>query len=507
MRINTTISRFKPDHIEQLRNKMQAVIRAFLSLGAEPSLLKPSETHQDCVITVDETYSVETNEQAGPENINSTHPSEKLSDGIQRNVVEPLRAPTTDLIFCMREGLRRCDAALTDISGYRRYLGPPASVSSDLGPIQIRTKHAKAAFDIVESTILDLNDTPISSIQDPNVVQLLVFARRVREAVETVDSLMDQVTSMQKMPDWPRLYLPSYPIWKAIHRTNAQVRHDRGGVTAGYYQKTFVEIARLLDKIKSLEYKPISRIQDEPDQHEPEVEPSHATMDPADLAPTSKKRKLRYKIWRALYRLQGFESRYAFKVCLVTSLLSVPSYLPQSSGWWDDYEVWWVVVMSWAVMHPRVGGNLQDLVTRSGVAILGAIWSGIGYAAGNGNPYVMGVFAALYMGPMLYRYTISSHPVSARIVQHFSPGHISNMCIPAFGPCWLSLFHRDFSQSPSSRRWLISRRASSPQRTRLLHRHGCTNNSQLGSLAICSAPRITTRIIINALLHERSLPK
>lgn len=60
----------------------------------------------------------------------------------------------------------------------------------------------------------------------------------------------------------------------------------------------------------------------------------------------------------------------------------------------------------------RVGGNLQDLVTRAFMGVLGALWSGAAYAAGQGNPYVMGVFAAIYLLPMLYRFTQSSHPVS-----------------------------------------------------------------------------------------------
>jgi hypothetical protein len=62
--------------------------------------------------------------------------------------------------------------------------------------------------------------------------------------------------------------------------------------------------------------------------------------------------------------------------------------------------------------HPRVGGNVQDLVTRSLVGLLGAAWGGFAYAAGNGNPYVVAVFAAIYMIPMMYRFTQSTHPRS-----------------------------------------------------------------------------------------------
>lgn len=60
----------------------------------------------------------------------------------------------------------------------------------------------------------------------------------------------------------------------------------------------------------------------------------------------------------------------------------------------------------------RVGGNFQDLLTRSLTCVIGAAWGGFAFAADNGNPYVMAVFAAIYMIPMMYRFTQTSHPRS-----------------------------------------------------------------------------------------------
>ena len=51
-------------------------------------------------------------------------------------------------------------------------------------------------------------------------------------------------------------------------------------------------------------------------------------------------------------------------------------------------------------------------MTRAFCGVLGALWGGLSYAAGNGNPYVMAVFAAVYMIPMIYRFTQSTHPRS-----------------------------------------------------------------------------------------------
>jgi hypothetical protein len=62
---------------------------------------------------------------------------------------------------------------------------------------------------------------------------------------------------------------------------------------------------------------------------------------------------LRYQLWAMLHRLQGFETRFALKVAIVTSLLSVPAWLEQSSQWFSRYQAWWAVVMVWLMMHPR----------------------------------------------------------------------------------------------------------------------------------------------------------
>ncbi|KAG5951017.1 hypothetical protein E4U53_003922 [Claviceps sorghi] len=409
MRTSITISRFQPDQVEQLRNNMQAVIRALLSLEMEDQLLNlfsMSDAYGIVDLNCADSLGFERNTTLEAKKGPSSYETPLASASGHKNL-ENLQNHTARLVIFMKEALNRCDAALMDISGYRRHLGPSLTVSSDLEPAQTQLGHGKVAFDLVESDILKSMHVPDSPLHDEKAVKLLIFARHVRKATANVEALLDQVQTMQRTLAGPRVHLPSYPIWKAVHRTNAQVRHDRGGLTAGYYEKTFADIAQLFDKIKCIESN------DSPQQEDSALQrTSSAPRDRTEGPPLSTHRKLRYKIWRTLYHLQGFESKYAFKVCLVTSLLAVPSYLPRSHTWWNEYQVWWAVAMSWAMMHPRVGGNVQDLVTRSGVAMFGAFWSGLGYAAGRGNPYITAVFAALYMAPMLYRYTISSHPRS-----------------------------------------------------------------------------------------------
>lgn len=410
MRIDITITRFHPDDFGDLRNLMQAVIRALLAMETETFMFNDSDDEKAVAITINSPTSPLTEEKK-PRPGGSPVATE-LED-TSRKVTQTLAGPSEDILACMREGLRRSHAALMDLSGYRKHMGPSADISSDIGPIQIRLKAALSAFDAVEATLLNSGELPPSSTQESDVIQLFVFARHVREAAAAVQKLLDKVEHMQASPDWPRIHMPSYPFWKALHRTNRQVRHDRGGITAGSYHVTFSEIAKLLDKIKSREHKPTPRTRPSTPEPDERVKSSHPTMDAeTDGSTETEKTGTGYKVWRVMHRLQGFESHYALKVCLVTSLLSVPSYL-EGRGWWDKYDVWWAVSVSWIMIHPRVGGNIQDLVTRAFAAVLGAVWAGAAHAAGNGNPYVLAVFAAIFMIPMLYRFTQSSHPVNS----------------------------------------------------------------------------------------------
>lgn len=408
MRIDITITRFRPDDFGELRNLMQAVIRSLLTIDTETRMFSCGDGNDPFTLIVDDRELSNEKEDSKP----SGHRAHPAADDASRMVIQTMAEPTKEILDCLREGLKRSEAALMSLSGYRKHMGPAPEVSSDLGPIQTRLNEALSASDTAESSLLGSGELLKFSSEDVDAVNLLIFSRHAREASLAVQALLSKVEDMQKVPDWPRLYLPSYPWRRAIYRTNRQVRHDIGGITAASYHVTFSEISQILKRITSQQYQPRSRTQATEPQPGDGVDTSHPTIDSTspDDSGDSPKKGFRYKLWLILRSLQGFEGRYAFKVCLVTSLLSVPSYL-EGRGWWDEYEVWWVVAVSWIMIHPRVGGNVQDLITRAFVALLGALWAAAGYGAGRGNPYVMAVFSAIFMIPMLYRFTQSTHPV------------------------------------------------------------------------------------------------
>ncbi|KAH8598829.1 hypothetical protein B0O99DRAFT_537965 [Bisporella sp. PMI_857] len=429
--LDVSLTRFKPSDVMALRNLIQGVIRSLLALkmenqpldeiesdnvqagnktdGAADTSDLPSST-DEIVINIDD---------VGPSPLDRTN----TEDRAVKLIITKLGSPTYELLSCMRASLARCDAVLMDMSGYRKYLGPDGSTSSDILGALTEIRKTMIKYDQEEETLLENPELPPTYSNHKKVVEIFLFVHPIRQAASSVEKLMVKVMEMQQKRTGWKMYLPSYPLAKASQRTNAQVRHDRGGVTAGFYFRSQAQLARTMRGMANV-YKPLPRHVG-PAQELNEKEEEISRMDTMgryeaeeeaatnrNNVQTSRQKRLRYKLWLIIHRLQGFETRFALKVALSTSLLSVPAWLDQSREWWNINESWWAVISVWIMMHPRVGGNFQDLVTRGLCALLGAVWGGLSYSAANGNPYVMAAFAAIYMIPMIFRYTQSSHPRS-----------------------------------------------------------------------------------------------
>ncbi|KAH9208384.1 hypothetical protein DL95DRAFT_40720 [Leptodontidium sp. 2 PMI_412] len=441
--LDISITRFQPSDVASLRNLMQGVIRSLLSLKMETQLFddfEPLPTNSSAVER--KGRSSDSNPGQTDVNIsNSMGPTEgpmggkdavidinmpkdypamfRTSTGEKavRLVASRLADPTAKLLSCMRTALARCDAVLMDMSGYRKYLGPDKDDSTDILGSLTKLRKATIKYDDEEESLMDNPDLPPTYSDHPEVVELFLFVHPIRQAARTVESLLVKVMEMQQRRRGWRLYLPSYSWQKALQRTNAQVRHDRGGLTAGFYFQSQNQLARTMQGMANV-YKPLPRQPQHGNEKKEERQPITRSdtigkyEEEKEASKQSKKKRFRYRLWEALHRLQGFETRFALKVAITTSLLSVPAWLDQSRGWWNKNESWWAVVVVWVMSHPRVGGNFQDLVTRCLCCILGAVWGGLAYGADNGNPYVMAVFAAIYMLPMIYRFTQSTHPRS-----------------------------------------------------------------------------------------------
>ncbi|KAL8652577.1 MAG: hypothetical protein Q9210_002598 [Variospora velana] len=123
--------------------------------------------------------------------------------------------------------------------------------------------------------------------------------------------------------------------------------HDRGGLMAGFYFRTKAQLDRTMEDLQSRPFVPISKKNVRggdgiPDAISTKKRQTAATPEPR--LGQSDQTKFRYKVWEIFDRMKGFESRFALKIVLVTTLLSVPAWLDQSRDWWNANDAWWTVV-------------------------------------------------------------------------------------------------------------------------------------------------------------------
>ncbi|KAF6236870.1 hypothetical protein HO173_005161 [Letharia columbiana] len=468
-----TFSRFLPNDVALIRNLIQGVIRSILAITPDPTLFADSDS------PTEPAFEQSTGDvQQGP----ILH-----HDRAKRTICHTLKEPTRVLIDAMVANITRADQTILSIGGQKAAKNEPYILSQALD--NLRT--AKEAFDSADALLVAHPHLPSEYAKSPDVIQLFLFVHPVRQTADKVEALVAKVLEMEQAKRKWSIRAPSYPFHKAIMRTNYQVRHDRGGLTAGFYFRSKKQLDRTMAELQSSAYIPAARhaaggqgLKDAPEQ--PPVIGEYQKEQEYDHGKSSGKAPFRYRAWEMLHRLQGFESRFAFKVTLVTTLLSVPAWLPQSRGWWNDNESWWTVVTVWAMMHPRVGGTFQDLAVRTFCAAIGAIWGGLAYAADNGNPYVMAVFAAVYMIPMLYRF-------HAKLASSFRSS-------------WMPKLHRGLIERIYGR-WLpICRRHRLDQRPCFCRGVGSRLDRQLGPLAFRRPPRAQKIFIQHDAPFSHPLP-
>lgn len=406
--IELTISRFHPNDIRSLRNLLQGVLRGIKAIKPSTALLGVlALSGEDGVMK------------------NKVHTTDKQNNSLDKEakaldvVIGILKDPTKNLIDVMADGINIVESIITLMGRYQISNGSSHRDSNEIRHVLEYLRFRINDFDSADTSLINHPKVSHAYSRDPQIIEIFLFVHQVRQVAEKIEAVIVRVMMMQKNDTGWRTHLPSYPWSKSLLRTNAQVRHDRGGLTAGFYFRSKRQLERTMQELCSKVYAPRlqSQTAGEPSKKTDRIMPiirkyeeeKKIGLEDNDI---SKIARFRHSLWEFIHRLQDFESRFAFKVTLVTALISIPAWLQQSSEWWNVNEIWWSVVTVWLMMHPRVGGTFQDLAVRTSCVVVGVIWAALAYAADDGNPYVMAVFAAVFMLPMLYRFTQSSHPRS-----------------------------------------------------------------------------------------------
>lgn len=393
MRNEVCICRISPDDAEQLRNMLQELIRDLMSLKHETILFDnmPSDDDENTIIQIDDTSETIDESDSDAFSVTTAH-----IEIIQEQMAEPTRS----LLSAMSSMIRCCDNVLM------RTLGAPNLIEdfeeTDAAQSLQDLQRAIREYDIADEAVIKHPELPTLYTSNPVLVEMFLFMQPIRQAANTVNNLANKVLEIHGKPKSgrKRLFLPSFPLSKAIRRMNPQVQHDRGGGSATLYYKIKEEIDTIMDKVHAKAYV----------IHPEQAGDERLTKNTAAAGfMTADGDSVRFRTWQVLHRLQQFEARFALKVVFVMTPLCVPAWLHESRDWWYEYDCWWALVAAWFMMHPRVGGNATDLVSRTVATITGAVWAALiywaGEASGRGLPYVLAVGAVIFMVPAC-RYTI-----------------------------------------------------------------------------------------------------
>ena len=314
--IDISVSPLHPKDVASLRNGLQRVIRSVLAIKPV-TLLFELDGDQKATSTTTENNDAVVNVQSPP----CSSPSPASADAIK--LVKTLLAdPARALIDAMIEAVSCSDNMMTETFNFWTYHQRPRADPEALSSSLVRLKKAMTDFDDADSYLVGHPTLPPTYHDHPEVVDLFLFVHPVRQTADSVKALIENLVAIQSRKQGWKIHMPSHPLKQALLRTNAQVRHDRGGLTAGIFFQNKRALEKTMESIQGPTF----------ERHD---------------------NSMRYRLWMVLHRLQGFESRFAFKTTLVTTLLSIPAWLPQSRDWWNANDVWWAVVMVWLMMHPR----------------------------------------------------------------------------------------------------------------------------------------------------------
>jgi hypothetical protein len=86
-------------------------------------------------------------------------------EDVSTMVLHALSKPLREVLDSILEGLDRSDAALMDLSGYRKYIGPPMDISADVGAIQIHLNSTLSALNDAEITVFQSNKLTSRTMQ------------------------------------------------------------------------------------------------------------------------------------------------------------------------------------------------------------------------------------------------------------------------------------------------------------------------------------------------------
>lgn len=317
------------------------------------------------------------------------------------SLLNPIRTTTQPAYILLREGfvspIRRMMLEMAetfDLCGkYIEYLNSPTPELSEISFTDAFNDKQRILLGLQSEIVRTYRKFLYSQMlldsdwQSQTVVDMLLFIHYITETCNTLVSVVKVFQSMVIQRRRWKLSAVNYPLHRFLRTNNRQTTHDRGGQSAFFFFHTMRDVEEVFRQLQ------IANQGQTPQEHNTALKKRSGMLNEANY---NEKFSLSHSIWTRLHRLQQHETRFALRISITVLLLSLPAFIESSRGWYSRYDCWIAPFIALVMLHPRVGGSVHDLFVRTGTSIVGVIWATIGFRAGNGNPYVLAVFAALF---------------------------------------------------------------------------------------------------------------
>ena len=245
-------------------------------------------------------------------------------------------------------------------------------------------------------------------IKDFDCVDIFLFIRYSRSSAKQLLAVLDATVDLDSSSGLT-IWFPRFSRYRTLHRLPDQCLMDQGLRKSLRYFESKKDVDEIFERsynsytsrhMYSKKDKKLS---------------STRAIDHTDFNFHTTDNALRFKLWKFTKQLSGREMKWTMKCLFCIIFLCLPTWLPESYHWYQEYQCWWAAMIFFILNHNKPAGKLISLINRLMCGIIGMFWGWAACQARHfGSPYVICTFAGLISVPfainhLVYRNAKSSN--------------------------------------------------------------------------------------------------
>ncbi|KAM3169647.1 Protein BRE4 [Saccharomyces cerevisiae] len=435
-----TISRFDLQSLKSLRNSLTAMETSLRVLPIAPKIFNDDELkkmYEELEKYRSDSASLSKEASASPQSSgiptreNTPSAFKPIGPGLLKNeiYINALKASFSKSIFNL---ILEMIFVLENLSRVlKKYESPNQKNNLDECVKILSHSHSKLKRKIYKLDVCyrDFVNSSFFSqelLNDEESVDIFLFLRYLRNSARQLVTVIHDCQVLGENIHW-RIALPSYPLSRALTRLPKQCVLDEGAGNVLHYFEAKRDVDEIFERVYNTytsrhkynkgEEEALrldSQGGDEKSQNRKNHTISIRAIDHNDFNFHTTQNPWRFKLWKLSRILSGDECKWTLKITFCMIFLCLPTWLPESYHWYQEFHCWWAPLTFYLLAHRRYSGNWALVMRRLICGIVGIFW---GWAANQsrhfGSPYVVCTFAGLIVVPfsinfLVYRNTKSS---------------------------------------------------------------------------------------------------